>query len=170
MRPQDIVILFKKVTPEGREMTNAQVAKSLGISASEVSEALERCRLAKLVDNAKRRVNVLALKEFLTHGLKYVFPVQPQSRVRGVATAISAPPLRNKVLSETDAYVWPDAKGAVRGESITPLYHTVPMAVKSDAVLYSLLAIADTFRIGRAREVAIAKDELNSILANYDVR
>lgn len=33
MRPQDIVILLKKVTLLGREMTNAQVAKDLGISA-----------------------------------------------------------------------------------------------------------------------------------------
>lgn len=41
MRPQDIVILLKKVTLIGREMTNAQVAKDLGISASEVSEALD---------------------------------------------------------------------------------------------------------------------------------
>lgn len=53
MRPQDIVILLKKVTPTGRSMTNAMIAKELGISASEVSEALERCRIARLVDNLK---------------------------------------------------------------------------------------------------------------------
>ena len=78
MRPQDIVILLKKVTLAGRGMTNAQIAKELGISASEVSEALERCRIARLIDNLKQRVNILALKEFMVHGLKYVFPVQPQ--------------------------------------------------------------------------------------------
>ena len=89
MRPQDIVILLKKVTLAGQGMTNAQIAKELGISASEVSEALERCRIARLIDNLKQRVNILALKEFLIHGLKYVFPVQPQSKVRGIATAIS---------------------------------------------------------------------------------
>lgn len=73
MRPQDIVILLKKVTLTGRGMTNAQIAKELGISASEVSEALERCRIARLIDNRKQRVNILALKEFMVHGLKYVF-------------------------------------------------------------------------------------------------
>ena len=170
MRPQDIVILLKKVTLAGRDMTNAQVAKDLGISASEVSEALERCRIARLVDNTKQRVNILALKEFLIHGLKYVFPVQPQSRVRGIATSISASPLSDMILSDKEAYVWPYAKGNMRGESIAPLYRTVPMAVQNDSMLHSLLAITDTFRIGRAREVEIAKEELNSILATYDVK
>lgn len=34
MCPQDIVILLKEVTLIGREMTNTQVAKNFGISAS----------------------------------------------------------------------------------------------------------------------------------------
>lgn len=170
MRPQDIVILLKKVTLAGRGMTNARIAKELGISASEVSEALERCRIAHLIDNPKQRVNILALKEFIIHGLKYVFPAQPQAKVRGIATAISAPPMNEKILSEKDVYVWPDAKGNIRGEAITPLYRTVPAAVRIDPMLHSLLAIADIFRIGRAREVELAKVELDSILSTYDVK
>ncbi len=169
MRPQDVVILLKKITFAGRGMTNAQIAKELSISASEVSEALERCRIAHLVDNLKQRVNILALKEFLIHGLKYVFPVQPQAKVRGIATAISAPPMNEKILSEKDVYVWPDSKGNIRGESIDPLYRTVPEAVRIDPMLHSLLAIADIFRIGRTREVEIAKEELEVILNTYDV-
>ena len=117
MRPQDIVILLKKVTLAGRGVTNAQIAKELSISASEVSEALERCRIAHLVDNLKQRVNILALKEFLVHGLKYVFPVQPQAKVRGIATAISASPMNEKILSNKDVYVWPDSKGNIRGQN-----------------------------------------------------
>ncbi len=170
MRPQDIVILLKKVTLAGRGMTNARIAKELGISASEVSEALERCRIARLIDNPKQRVNILALKEFIIHGLKYVFPAQPQAKVRGIATSISAPPMNEKILSEKDVYVWPDAKGNIRGEAITPLYRTVPAAVRIDPMLHSLLAIADIFRIGRAREVELAKVELDSILSTYDVK
>ena len=78
--------------------------------------------------------------------------------------------MNEKILSEKEAYVWPDAKGNLRGESIAPLYRTVPMAVQNDSMLHSLLAIADVFRIGRTREVEIAKEELDSILATYDVR
>ncbi len=170
MRPQDVVILLKKVSSVGRNITNAQIAKELGISASEVSEALERCRIARMIDNLKQRVNILALKEFLIHGLKYVFPVQPQAKVRGIATAISAPPMNDKILSGNEVYVWPDSKGNIRGECITPLYRTVPEAVKIDPVLYRLLAIADVFRIGRTREVELAKIELDVIFNNYDVK
>ncbi len=170
MRPQDVVILLKKITDKGRNLLNGQIAKELGISASEVSEALERCRMARLVDNAKQRVNILALEEFLVHGLKYVFPVQPQSVVRGVATAISAAPMKDKIVSGSEQYVWPDAKGNMRGAAITPLYKTVPRAVANDSMLYNLLAIADTLRIGRVREVEIAKVELKNILAGYDVK
>lgn len=168
MRPQDLVILLKKITYKGRKLLNGQVAKELGISASEVSEALERCRNARLVDSSKKRVNILALEEFLIHGLKYVFPVQPQSIVRGIATAISASPLKEKIVSGKEQYVWPEAGGDMRGMAITPLYKTVPSAVAKDEMLYKLLALADTLRIGRAREVEIAKVELRSILADYD--
>ena len=170
MRPQDIVILLKKVTEKGRNLLNGQVAQELGISASEVSEALERCRIARLVDNTKQRVNILALEEFLLHGLKYVFPVQPQKIVRGIATAISASPMKEKIVSNKEQYVWPDSKGNMRGEAITPLYKTVPTAILKDEMLYHLLALVDTIRIGRSREVEIAKAELNNILSGYDVR
>ena len=122
-----------------------------------------------------QRILALVLRKYLKHWnavgwQDFGLPVQPQSKVRGVATAISALPMSDKIVSEKEAYVWPDAKGNLRGESIVPLYRTVPMAVQNDSMLHSLLAIADVFRIGRTREVEIAKDELNSILATYDVR
>ena len=66
-------------------------------------------------------------------------------------------------------YVWPDSKGNARGEAIIPLYRTVPKAAQTDPVLHALLAIADTFRIGRVREVEIATQELDLILSTYDV-
>lgn len=170
MRPQDIVILLKKVTNKGRQLLNGQIAKELGISASEVSEALERCRIARLVDNSKQHVNILALTEFLVHGLKYAFPVQPQNVVRGIATAISASPMKEKIVAGKEQYVWPYAKGDMRGAAIAPLYKTVPTAVAGDSMLYSLLTLVDTLRIGRAREVEIARAELNNILSGYDVQ
>lgn len=66
--------------------------------------------------------------------------------------------------------MWPDVKGDIRGEAIAPLYRTVPEAVRIDPMLHSLLAIADIFRIGRTREVELAKVELDSILSTYDVK
>lgn len=167
MRPQDVVILLKKVSAASRSITNSQMAKELGISASEVSESLERSRIARLIDSRKQRVNILALQEFIVHGLKYIFPAYPQSKVRGIATAISAPPMNQLIQSGKEVYVWQDSKGDLRGESITPLYKTVPMAVKEDTTLYKLLALTDVFRMGRAREIEIAKNELSAILSKY---
>ena len=68
-----------------------------------------------------------ALFDFLVHGLAVVFPVKPGAIVRGIPTAHSAPPLNKEILSGEE-YVWPFAKGSARGQGITPLYTTVPMA------------------------------------------
>jgi hypothetical protein len=45
--------------------------------------------------------------------------------------------------------------------SVEPLYRTVPEAVAGDSELYELLALIDAIRVGRAREIKIAHDELS---------
>lgn len=170
MRPQDIVILMKLMSTRLEGITNKQLAFELGISASEFSEALERCRIARLVDESKKKVNTLALEEFLVHGLKYTFPAIPQGRTRGIATGVSASPIKEQISSSAEIYVWPDPKGDMRGYAIPPLYRTVPKAVQSDPKLYELLVIGDTLRIGHPREIEIAKKELNSLIQEYNAR
>lgn len=167
MRPQDIVVLLKKITSEGKDMLNKDLAVSLGISASEISEALERCRIASLVDISKKRVQVLALKDFLVYGLGYVFPAQPGAVVRGVPTAVSASPIKDKINGGSEVFVWPYKKGSVRGQSIEPLYSSVPEAVGKDDELYKLLVIIDTLRMGRVREKEVAIAELEKFLNAY---
>ena len=167
MRPQDIVVLLKKITSAGKGMLNKDVAQSLGISPAEISDAMERCRIAQLVDNDKVRVNTLALKDFLVYGLRYVYPVQLGGVVRGIPTAVSASPLKEQITQGKDVYVWPYKKGTVRGQAITPLYATVPEAVANDEELYKLLVIVDTLRMGRAREREIAISELDKSFAQY---
>ncbi len=166
MKPQDIVVLLKKMTHQGQTMLNKDIAASLSISASEVSEALERCRVASLIDESKKEVRRLALMEFLVHGLKYVFPVAPGGMVRGVPTAISASPMKEAINNSDESFVWPSKNGRARGQAITPLYPTVPLAVQQDAELYKLLAIVDSLRIGRAREAGIAKQKLEELFSN----
>ena len=167
MKPQDLVVLMKKMTPLGQSMMNKDVAASLGISASEVSEAMKRCRVAQLMDNTKKNVNVLALKDFLVSGLRYVFPIQPGALVRGIPTAVSAEPISQYVQSANEVFVWPYKKGTVRGQAITPLYGTVPEAIMQDEDLYRLLVIADTLRLGRVRERNIAIQELDKYIMAY---
>jgi hypothetical protein len=164
MRPQDIVVLLKIIALQTDDWRNIDIANALHISPSEVSEALNRCRIARLIDNRKKKVFKNALNEFLVYGLKYVFPTEPGATVRGIATAHSASPIKEHISSSADIYVWQNSKGNVRGQAIEPLYQTLPIAVQQDKLFYELMAIVDTFRVGRVREINIAIEELKKRL------
>lgn len=164
MRPQDIVVMLKISTLGSTPWRIIDLATSLAISQSEISESLNRNRIACLMDATKRGIHMAALAEFLLHGLKYVFPEQPGPIVRGMPTAHSAPPLSKRILASDEALVWPDPEGSARGQSILPLYGTVPKAARNDQKLYELLALVDAIRVGKARERQIAEDELKTRL------
>jgi hypothetical protein len=166
MKPQDILIALKIVALSNQEWVQYQLAETLGIITSEVSCALERLVVSGLLDQDKKRVNRLALKEFLVHGLKYVFPVRAGAKVRGLPTAHSASPIKEHIAQGDDTYVWAYSYGTKRGYTIEPLYKTVPKAATNDDELYKLLVIVDTLRVGRAREVEIAVSELDKFLEN----
>jgi len=129
------------------------------MSQSEVSQSVARSRYADLLDNSGKKVMRQALYDFLCYGLAVVFPVKPGAVVRGIPTAHSTAPL-NKEISSGEDYVWPFAKGNLRGHGITPLYATVPQAAMNDEQLHALLALADVLRAGKAREKNIAVQEL----------
>lgn len=85
--------------------------------------------------------------------------------MRGIPTAHSAPPLSHIIQSkDDDEYVWPSAKGEMRGQAIEPLYSSVLEAVKKDTKLYELLTLVDAIRVGRVREQELAKTELEKRL------
>ena len=165
MRPQDIVIMLKIVASKNENWTNSDMAYQLKISGSEISEALNRCKIAGLIDSRKRKVNTRSFLEFLIYGLKYVFPAEPGAMVKGIPTAHSAPPI-NEYISQGEMYVWPYARGTQRGQAIEPLYKTIPEIVMEDEIFYELLYIIDAIRVGRSREINIAKRELENRL-NY---
>jgi hypothetical protein len=79
--------------------------------------------------------------------------------VRGIATSHSASPLKEHIQSDEN-YVWPSAKGVMRGQAINPLYKTLPEAALNDAKLYEMLALVDAIRVGSAREKKLAISEL----------
>lgn len=167
MRPQDIVILIMIISIKKENWRNIDIANALNMSASEISEALNRCMIAKLIDSSKRKVNTNSLIEFIIYGLKYVFPSEPGAVVRGIATAHSAYPINDRIADSDDNYVWPHAKGNLRGQAIEPLYRTIPAIVNNNNKLfYELLVIIDAIRIGRARERNIAIEELKKRLTN----
>jgi hypothetical protein len=160
--PLDVLILLKIISINDRKWLQMDIAEALEISQSEVSKSLKRLKASWLLAPNNSivimRENVL---EFLRYGIKYIFPQWPGSVVRGMPTAHSAPVLNNEILSNEN-YVWPYAKGQVRGQSIIPLYPTVPKACGSDKKLYELLALIDALRIGNAREKDIAYKKLKN--------
>lgn len=165
MRPQDIVVLLKIIALEHNDWYNSDLAQSLKISASEISEVLNRCKIAGLIDFKKRKVNRDSFIEFLVYGLRYVFPTEPGAIVKGIPTAHSASPIKEHITSN-EIYVWPYAKGTFRGQTIEPLYKTLPEIAPNDKSFYELITIVDTLRVGRVREIKIATDELNLRLKN----
>ena len=160
MKPQDIIILLKLLLIEGDDWRYATLAQSLQLSSSTVFEALNRASLSGLYHKGTKTVHRIALLEFLFFGLKYVFPTTIGKIVRGIPTAHSALPLSQYIVSESDIYVWKYAYGNIRGQAIEPLYATVPHITQNDQLLYEFLALIDTLRVGKAREISLAKELL----------
>lgn len=159
MRPQDVAILLKIISLEGKSWQMAGLSNLLGISASEISESLNRSRIANLIDYNKKNVSRQNFFEFLEHGVSYVFPQQPGAMARGLPTAHSHPAMKEIFKSDIN-YVWPDNKGTTMGLIIEPFYTRQVEAVKEDEVYYKLLAMVDVIRVGKVREVKYAISEL----------
>lgn len=155
LKPQDILILLKIAVLGNQQWYQHTLAEDLEISQSEISECLTRSKYSGLIGAKGKKVNVSNLLALLQHGIKYVFPQQPGAIVRGIATAHSAAPLANEIHS-VENYVWPYARGNMRGQAIQPLYKTVPKAVIKDAKLYEVLALVDAIRVGKVREQQLA--------------
>lgn len=188
MKGQDILILLKLAVLEpspdrplavheqgasyagGHPPTSMRgLEAALGVSKSEISKSLNRSRFSGLLlrklSGDGEWVNRPALVDFLIHGLKYVFPVRPGPVVRGMPTAVDAPVFEH-VLSRASglALVWPESNASQQGEAIEPIYPSVPFAAHQDPALYDLLAIADSLRLGKARERKMAAELLRQRL------
>ncbi|RZJ57570.1 MAG: hypothetical protein EOO55_03135 [Hymenobacter sp.] len=97
--------------------------------------------------------------------MPYAFAAQPGAPARGLATGASAPPLVHTFGLEP-AYVWPGATGTQWGVAVEPLYPQAPLAAQQDEQLYALLALTDALRLGRPREVKLARQLLEQQLVS----
>ena len=167
MQGQDVAILLKLAIQNDPCVQSKTLAESLSISPSEVSKALKRCVNSGLlyVSGSEKRVNRSALMEFLTHGLKYAFPPERGSMVRGVPTAAAAEPLKSRFTEDREPpSVWPYAEGKVRGLALAPLYNGAAKAALQDPEFYSVLALCDAIRSGRTRERNLAVELLRKVI------
>ena len=140
------------------------------MSSSEVHAAVKRAQASRLLHGPElgERPVLSAIEEFLTHGLKYVFPAERGALVRGVPTSYAAEPLRQVIApGDEPPPVWAYPTGTQRGIGFEPLYKQAPKAALGDPVLYEFLALVDALRDGRARERKLAVEILVSRLRSF---
>lgn len=163
LNPQDVAVLIKIASKRSQPWLQSELAGELALSQSEISKSLSRSKYAGLLDSSGKEVRKQALFEFLQYGVPYVFPVRPGPIVRGIPTAHSASPLNSTILGQ-DQYVWPWAKGEMKGQAIEPLYSGAVKAANMDLSFHELLALVDALRVGKVRERELAVEELRKRL------
>jgi hypothetical protein len=159
--PEDSLANDHVIESMGDYYTVRGLSAALGVSKTEVSASLKRSMQVGMAvrdrHSGKPKANTKALVEFVNHGLKYVFPAKAAEVVRGIPTSFAAPVLEGQLMTAGEfIYVWPDARGNRKGQALTPLFKSVPQAVKKDLILYELLALVDAIRMGNPREANLA--------------
>jgi hypothetical protein len=187
LRPHDVLVLLKLCVGQDGQLRQMDLARTLGLSQSEITKSLDRMLLCGLYNdaaawvtpdgtamvppvNSRRRglgrVHRPNLLELLVHGIKYVIPARLGGATRGFRTAWGMAPLAQKIVSNDDNLpVWPDAHGPAWGPAVEPISPSVPFAAGQDPALYELLALVDAIRLGRTRERKIAAELLTVRLA-----
>lgn len=170
LKPHDIIVALKLIrpSPDAVVPTYARLASGVGLSASEAHAAVERGLRAGLLrkDPLSERTmpvaNLTALREFLVHGLKYVWPAERGAVARGIPTATSVSTIAAvlNVPAPAMPLIWPKPDGTVRGETIEPLYPRVVSLCASDTELHEWLALIDILRLKAGREAALAANEI----------
>jgi hypothetical protein len=86
MLGQDIALLLKLSLQEGPRVLSKKLASELFLSPSEVSKSLYRSKMQDYSTGPtwRKGVNRSGLLEFLAHGMRYVFPPERGSMVRGI--------------------------------------------------------------------------------------
>jgi len=162
IRPSDIVVALQlAINPRSHFQS---IAESAAISAGECHNAVRRLRLASIILADERRPSTDALHEFLVHGAAYAFPPIVGAVLPGMPTAHSSPAFA-AILESSDAYVWPDAEGSARGQSLLPLYPGATDLPRRNQPLYELLTITDALRVGTTRIRKVAAELLHTRLA-----
>jgi biotin operon repressor len=186
MKSQDLVVLLKLVSLQEQEEQSGpgqlqgsfqgddpysvrNLEALLGISKTEINASIKRSLSSGLAikdrDTGRANPNRRNLNDFIVHGMKFVFPAKPGAMTRGIPTAFAAPMLKSLLASGGDyIYVWPFANGGDMGQSVTPLFKSVPEAVQRDVRLYEYLSLVDAIRLGNQRETGLARERLSERL------
>ena len=146
------------------------LSSELAMSKSEVFNGFERCKEAGLITENREQPSLMKKQFFdlMVYGAPRVFYGQRGEVCKGMPTSVHArslKELKTRLVNEGDQeenipMVWPCSRGTVKGESLTPIYPSVPEAAEKDAVLYEMLALLDIIRVGSARGKKLATEFL----------
>lgn len=164
LKPHDVLCVLKICCLSGKQWTFRELGASVGLSNGEAYNSLGRLKAAQLVFEKENLVKLQPrrLLDFLIHGVPTAYYSVRGPVTRGVLTGIHASPLVEKCSpAEGDIpLVWPSPTGKAKGETLVPIYDTVPMAAAADPRLYELLVLVDGLRTGRARDKKLAAELL----------
>lgn len=160
---QDVVLAVRLLLPPPG-WTFQSLGESIGISQSQCHLSFGRLLASSLVEPGQRVTIKSNLQEFLVHGVKYAFPARLREPTIGVPTAHAAPIWEQKLLSNDERVVWKHPAGKTRGAELVPLYKTVPAIALKERHLYSIFAVVDSIRLGRARERDVAANLLKDLI------
>jgi hypothetical protein len=168
LKQQDILIACKLFTLGDAEWPLRRLASSLSISLGETHAAIARGRAAGVLGLPRGKLNVTRKKlfELATVAVPQVYYAVRGSIAAGVPAAMHAEPLKGvfPLDGKLVPLVWPGERGSVKGESLMPLYPTVPRAVEHDPDLHRLLALIDVVRVGEAKDRRLATDLLERMI------
>jgi DNA-binding Lrp family transcriptional regulator len=164
LKPQDIVVLAKLVTDEVWP-TQKDIANALELSQSEISHSLKTLELVGLINIFQKRINKLAVQEFIVHAVKFFYPPEKHGIGRGIKVGPSYSYFSKKVHSDEFDYVWPDPDGESKGVIVSPLISRLSKTIKANEKLFLLLNIIEVFRgLGGVRHQQVAQKALKEIL------
>lgn len=168
LKAQDTLLALKywSLRQGGQQSGVRAIADAIGISAGEVSKGTKRLIASRLV--VERDKNLFAeagaLLEWLCYGVRYAYPQEPAGYGRGMATSWNCPLLESEMVPPVPPLVWLTPGGEVEGALIKPIHESVPFAASHDARLYQALSMLEAIRVGKPRELAIARDLLTRLV------
>jgi len=164
LKAQDLVILGKLIT-DPKWPVQKDISDSLMVSQSEVSHALKTLEHVGLIDLKAKKVNKLHVIEFITHALKFFFPIEKKGTGRGLLIGPSFSAFKTKVQSDEYNYIWPDSDGSAKGIIVVPLMPDLSKAVRENPELFAYLNIIEIFRgLGGVRHLQEAQKMLRDLL------
>ncbi|PLX67854.1 MAG: hypothetical protein C0603_06965 [Denitrovibrio sp.] len=175
LKPQDVMIVLKIVAMHQREWKYNEAALELHMSPSEVHAGVKRlkkcCLLNEMtmgfgtVETKLHLPDIENIKEFLQHGLRYVFPTVTTEPVSGLPTSYGVVHLFEGYHSENSYIpVWEHNVGDYMGVGVKPLYKSAPKACMDDFQFYELMSLAEALRSSDDKLHGYAWQKMNIML------